>query len=60
MIFWFKCTAIRENKVDIKIKPVVKIINREQAIQILKKYSPMLDDEDLTEEMIDDITFIKK
>ncbi|OOQ98025.1 hypothetical protein BW899_23870 [Bacillus mycoides] len=38
----------------------MKIINREQAIHILKKYSPMLDDEDLTEEMIDDITLIKK
>lgn len=29
-------------------------MNREQAIQILKKYSPMPDDEDLTEEMIDE------
>ncbi|PEB78424.1 hypothetical protein COM95_26590 [Bacillus cereus] len=32
----------------------MKIMNREQAIQILKKYSPMPDDEDLTEEMIDE------
>ncbi|MEH7463131.1 HEAT repeat domain-containing protein [Bacillus thuringiensis] len=29
-------------------------MNREQAIQILKKYSPMPDDKDLTEEMIDE------